>query len=143
MSLDGNLAVHSDLGRRQTRRGNIARKWRRMKSLNMARPILPQSLLRLIPSQSTRDVIRHQASGILKGANLYETVASLPKDGVGSLIRQTRWLQKGHGAQNSWWEVTRVKLKDHSKHGKVWGRLYWNGIVILAGELMVVNLHLI
>ncbi|KZT35533.1 hypothetical protein SISSUDRAFT_959530, partial [Sistotremastrum suecicum HHB10207 ss-3] len=48
-----------------------------------------------------------------------------PNDGVGARVRQSRWLHKG--IDNSWWEVTRVSLKNQSRNGKVWGRLYWRG----------------
>ncbi|KIO19880.1 hypothetical protein M407DRAFT_246026 [Tulasnella calospora MUT 4182] len=57
--------------------------------------------------------------------NLYQVLSSLPKDGVGARITQARWEKKG--IQDSYWEITRVRLKAEGNHGKAWGKLVWKG----------------
>lgn len=63
----------------------------------------------------------------LKGSqkNLYQVLGGLPRDGVGSLVSQSRWASKG--IQGCFYYITRVKLKTASNHGKAWGILFWNG----------------
>ncbi|PWN51201.1 hypothetical protein IE53DRAFT_368274 [Violaceomyces palustris] len=86
---------------------------------------------------------------------LYQHLSTLPNDGVGSKVRQRRWLAKGldqpahinlredwekfraSGAEGRnavkqaghlcYWEVTRVRLKNGGNNGKAWGRLFWRG----------------
>ena len=57
--------------------------------------------------------------------DLYPILARLPLDGVGSRVRQQRWDLKGF--HDTYWEVTRVKLKNEGQNGKVWGKFYWKG----------------
>ncbi|GJJ07664.1 hypothetical protein Clacol_010564 [Clathrus columnatus] len=57
--------------------------------------------------------------------SLFETLSSLPNDGLGSFVAQTQWAKQGN--PNSYWQVTKVKLKHEGQHGKAWGRLYWRG----------------
>lgn len=57
--------------------------------------------------------------------SLFETLSSLPNDGVGSRVAQTRWVKQG--IPSSFWEVTKVKLKHEGQHGKAWGILHWRG----------------
>jgi len=57
---------------------------------------------------------------------LYETLSRLPNDGVGAFVRQKRWDVVGR--QNTYWEVTRVKLKNEGKNGKAWGRFVYKGV---------------
>ncbi|KAI0771983.1 hypothetical protein BD413DRAFT_547459 [Trametes elegans] len=56
---------------------------------------------------------------------LYQVLSRYPQDGVGLKVHQTRWGAKG--AQGSYWEVTRTKLKCEGEHGKAWGILVWKG----------------
>lgn len=57
--------------------------------------------------------------------SLFETLSALPNDGIGSFVAQTQWAKQGN--PNSFWEVTKVRLKHEGQHGKAWGRLYWRG----------------
>ena len=57
--------------------------------------------------------------------SLYETLSRMPRDGVGARVTQPRWAAKG--ILNCYWEVTKVRIKDEGRHGKVWGRLFWKG----------------
>ncbi|KDQ07737.1 hypothetical protein BOTBODRAFT_166639 [Botryobasidium botryosum FD-172 SS1] len=67
-----------------------------------------------------------QSAGATKFApTLYQVLAKLPENGVGARVTQRRWAAKG--IEGSFWEVTRVRLKDEGKHGKVWGKLVWRG----------------
>lgn len=84
--------------------------------------------------------------------NLYQLLSALPNDGVGTRVRQRRWVSKGldvehdvdlkehvtalleEGAKETkdeghlcYWEITKVRLKDGGNHGKAWGRLVWRG----------------
>lgn len=60
-------------------------------------------------------------------STLYETLSRLPNDGVGALVRQKRWDVVGR--QRTYWEVTRVRLKNEGKNGKAWGRLVYKGML--------------
>lgn len=62
---------------------------------------------------------------IHSSGNLYQVLSSLPKDGVGARVTQARWEKKG--IQDSYWEITRVRLKSEGSHGKAWGKLFWKG----------------
>lgn len=62
--------------------------------------------------------LRHQPT-------LYETISRLPRDGLGSRVRQRRWDTKGF--DDTYWEITRVRLKNEGKNGRVWGKLFWKG----------------
>ena len=57
--------------------------------------------------------------------NLYEVLSRFPKDGVGQKVHQMRWSAKG--IAESYWEITRTRLKCEGKHGKAWGHLVWKG----------------
>lgn len=84
---------------------------------------LPPALARLIKPNPLAQ--NHSRS-------LYETLSRLPKDGVGSRVTQPRWAAKG--IQNSYWEITKVRIKDEGRHGKVWGRLFWKGQLAMIVE---------
>ncbi|KAF8305392.1 hypothetical protein DL93DRAFT_2066334 [Clavulina sp. PMI_390] len=60
--------------------------------------------------------------------NLYQTLSRLPNDGVGSLVRQKRWDVAGR--PDTYWQVTRVRLKNEGKNGKAWGRFVYKGKAI-------------
>ncbi|KAA1466081.1 hypothetical protein DENSPDRAFT_830829 [Dentipellis sp. KUC8613] len=65
-------------------------------------------------------------------ANLYQVLSRYPNDGVGQRVHQTRWGPKG--ISESYWEVTRAKLKNQGSHGKAWGKLVWKGKVVSERE---------
>ena len=71
---------------------------------------------------------------------LYSVLSRYPKDGVGQRVHQTRWSMKG--IADSYWMVTRTKLKLEGKHGKAWGKLYWKG-VSSSSCLLTTNNHLL
>jgi small subunit ribosomal protein S34 len=56
---------------------------------------------------------------------LYDTLSTLPREGVGLLMRQKRWDVVGR--KDTYWEVTRVKIKNEGRNGKAWGRLVYKG----------------
>jgi small subunit ribosomal protein S34 len=60
-----------------------------------------------------------------RSGNLYQVLSRYPNDGVGQRVHQTRWSMKG--IPDTYWEVTRSRLKLEGKHGKAWGKLYWRG----------------
>lgn len=66
------------------------------------------------------------------GPTLYQTLASLPNNGVGAQVSQRRWAAKG--IEGSYWEVTKVKLKNEGRNGKAWGKLVWRGKSTLRVE---------
>ena len=61
---------------------------------------------------------------------LFETLSRSPQDGVGVLVRQKRWDRLNR--MNTYWEVTRVKLKNEGKHGKVWGKFVYKGAYLIV-----------
>jgi hypothetical protein len=62
-----------------------------------------------------------------------------PHDGVGMQVSQTRWGQKG--IADSYWLVTRTKLKSEGQHGKAWGKLYWKGMCSSMLRLRALSSH--
>jgi len=60
-----------------------------------------------------------------RSGSLYQVLSVLPQDGVGTKVTQSRWEKKG--IQDSYWEITRVRLRNEGQNGKVWGRLVWKG----------------
>ena len=60
-----------------------------------------------------------------RSGSLYSVLSRYPKDGAGQRIHQTRWSMKG--IADSYWLVTRTKLKQEGQHGKAWGKLVWRG----------------
>ena len=75
-----------------------------------------QKLLREILPESTY---------LKKAPTLYQTLAHLPQDGVGSRVRQVRWDRLNR--HNTYWEITRVKLKNDGTNGKAWGKFIYKG----------------
>ncbi|KAI0698626.1 hypothetical protein BC835DRAFT_1518751 [Cytidiella melzeri] len=63
-----------------------------------------------------------------RSGSLYQVLSRYPNDGVGQRVHQTRWSMKG--ISDSYWEVTRTRLKLEGKHGKAWGKLYWRGQLV-------------
>ena len=60
--------------------------------------------------------------------SLYQTLAKLPNEGIGSLVAQKRWAAKG--IDGSYWEIKKVKLKNDGQNGKAWGKLVWKGVFL-------------
>ncbi|KIM67847.1 hypothetical protein SCLCIDRAFT_1209980 [Scleroderma citrinum Foug A] len=70
-----------------------------------------------------------------KSGNLCQVLSRYPRDGVGKVVHQSRWSQKGiHGC---YWQVTRTQLKLEGKHGKAWGRLVWKGKLVSPREELI------
>lgn len=57
--------------------------------------------------------------------NLYTVLARYPQDGVGQKVHQMRWGYKG--IYDSYWLITKSRLKIGGTHGRAWGQLYWKG----------------
>jgi hypothetical protein len=84
--------------------------------------VVPKALARLIATRPPPlgFILRTPATRIPR--SLPATLSRLANDGVGCAVRRRDW------QENCWWEVTRVQLKDGGKHGRAWGRLWWNGM---------------
>ncbi|EJD00892.1 uncharacterized protein FOMMEDRAFT_110293 [Fomitiporia mediterranea MF3/22] len=90
--------------------------------------ILPRAIANLIPKETVEALSN-------KPRNLYETLARLPRDGVGARVFQTRWQSKG--IEGSFWEISRVKLEHEGTRGRAWGRLVWRGKPVSEREEVV------
>jgi small subunit ribosomal protein S34 len=92
----------------------------------MATSKFAQSLKRLLP------LTKSQLPPALKPqtGNLYQILSRTPTGGVGTEVHQLRWSEKE--ISNSYWVITRSKLKCGGKHGKAWGQLYWKGLLGLT-----------
>lgn len=90
-------------------------------------------------------------SPVRRQKTLYEHLSQLPKDGVGTRVRQLKWAARGLDLASNealqgpvkdaslikqsghlcYWEVTRARIRltgeNNKPHGKVWGRLVWRG----------------
>ncbi|KAG8903830.1 hypothetical protein FRB99_002681 [Tulasnella sp. 403] len=86
-------------------------------------PPIPSSTLpaKLLPN------LLPSAPVLKRSGSLYQVLSVLPKDGIGARVAQSRWENKG--IKDTYWEVTRVRLKDEGKHGKAWGKLVWKATV--------------
>lgn len=82
---------------------------------------------------------------------LYSHLIQLPNNGIGTKVRQTRWVARGidqpfgrdfkgpiknplERKQDNhlcYWEITKARIRKSGEkgvpHGKVWGRLVWRG----------------
>ncbi|KAI0092460.1 hypothetical protein BDY19DRAFT_903277 [Irpex rosettiformis] len=67
-----------------------------------------------------------------RSSTLYQVLSRYPNDGVGQRIHQTRWSMKG--ISDSYWVVTKTRLKLEGKHGKAWGKLTWKGKLVSDHE---------
>lgn len=91
------------------------------------------ALGRMVFSLSARQMSTDSAPAVKRvGSTLYETLARLPGNGVGAQVAQRRWTAKG--IEGSYWEVTKVKLKNEGRSGKAWGKLVWRGELISRVE---------
>ena len=79
---------------------------------------LPRAVAGLV-DKSVSETISNQPR------NLFETLSRLPNDGVGARVHQTRWTSKG--IEGSYWEISRVSLRNEGTRGKAWGKLVWRG----------------
>ncbi|EKM59443.1 uncharacterized protein PHACADRAFT_249939 [Phanerochaete carnosa HHB-10118-sp] len=70
-----------------------------------------------------------------RSGSLYSVLSRYPKDGVGQHVHQIRWNTKG--IADSYWLITRTKLKLEGQHGKVWGKLVWRGKTINIREVRI------
>ncbi|KAI8106890.1 hypothetical protein M9434_001544 [Picochlorum sp. BPE23] len=60
-------------------------------------------------------------SGVCLAKNVYEILSKLPKHGVGSRIQRKTW------KDDSFWDVSQVKMHVSGKAGKAYGMLTWRG----------------
>lgn len=108
------------------------------------------------PAAAAAAEARGSTSALRRRKSLFDHLAALPNNGVGSRVRQTRWVSKGldvpHDAplvgpsaqmqqqknsgvdadgHLSYWEITRARIRTAQStgrpHGKAWGRLVWRG----------------
>jgi len=89
---------------------------------------IPRSLLKLIPEDKGRQRLAILSHIATQPRRLPAILSRLPRDGVGSCVRRETWAQKGFN--DSWWEITRVKLKNEGRDGRAWGRLWWRGKLV-------------
>lgn len=110
-----------------------------------------QSLPSLLTSHIDPDTLPSPLAPSKKSKTLYEHLASLPNNGVGTRVRQVKWAARGIDipwgkefpgpiADPSrrkqynhlcYWEITKARIKwtgeNKTPHGKAWGRLVWRG----------------
>ncbi|KAL5636964.1 hypothetical protein ACGC1H_000814 [Rhizoctonia solani] len=73
------------------------------------------------------------ASGILNDSkSLFALLSRLPNDGVGQRVTQSRWGAKG--IENSYYTVTRVRLRAKGKTGDAYGAFTWKGKLLSNGK---------
>ena len=118
----------------------------------------PQHLVRHLESSSlpfALTAVRRRVAGpqpstssTKRQKSLYDHLSALPNNGIGTRVRQTRWVQRGVDTLPSnsipdasqtnkqdghlcYWEVTRARIRsahsDGKPHGQAWGRMYWRG----------------
>lgn len=54
-------------------------------------------------------------------AAVYEILSKLPKHGVGAKLKREKWMN------DSFWEITKVKMDQNGASGKSYGLLTWRG----------------
>jgi len=88
---------------------------------------LPKPLVRIL-SSPTREKLATKFVSRTFPRSLPATLSRLPNDGVGHAVRRNSWQEKNFN--DSWWEITRVKLKCEGQRGHAWGRLWWRGKLV-------------
>ncbi|KAJ1308607.1 hypothetical protein OPQ81_004305 [Rhizoctonia solani] len=72
-------------------------------------------------------------TGILNDSkSLFAVLSRLPNDGLGQRVTQARWGAKG--IQDSYYTVTRVRLRANGKTGDARGTLTWKGKLLSNGK---------
>jgi len=97
----------------------------------MATSTIAQSIRRLLPLKKSQlpPALRPQIG------NLFQILSQTPTGGIGTEVHQLRWSEKQ--ISDSYWLVTRSKLKDGGNHGKAWGQLYWKGVLVSPREELI------
>ncbi|KAG9101074.1 hypothetical protein FS749_010480 [Ceratobasidium sp. UAMH 11750] len=69
------------------------------------------------------------ASSVLhKPKSLFEVISRLPNDGLGQRVTQARWGHKG--IENSYYTITKARLRANGTTGDVRGAFVWKGKLI-------------
>ena len=102
----------------------------RVMATEMATSTIAQSIRRLLPLKKSQlpPALRPQTG------NLFHILSRTPTGGIGTEVHQLRWSEKQ--ISDSYWVITRSKLKYGGNHGKAWGRLYWKGLLDLTCRLL-------
>ncbi|KAI8371429.1 uncharacterized protein BYT42DRAFT_616520 [Radiomyces spectabilis] len=80
-----------------------------------------------------------KASALSKGGkNLFQLLSGLPSNGVGSRVAPNKFVNNP-ALQNSYYEVTKVNLKEGNNHGRAWGVQILKGRTIDNGKPMEIR----
>ncbi|KAG2206216.1 hypothetical protein INT46_006384 [Mucor plumbeus] len=73
-------------------------------------------------------------SAVTKGGkSLFQLLRTLPNEGVGSRIVPNKFVNNPT-LKNSYYEVTKVNLKEEGKNGRAWGVQVMKGHTMLDGK---------
>ncbi|ESK93718.1 hypothetical protein Moror_1416 [Moniliophthora roreri MCA 2997] len=97
-------------------------------SIRSSPPDLSRTLQKLLPKKLPPSLTTPKG-------NLFEVLSKTASGGVGKHVYQTRWSRKQ--ISDSYWVVTRTKLKCEGKHGKAWGKLVWRGKEVSEREELI------
>ncbi|CEL59509.1 hypothetical protein RSOLAG1IB_03442 [Rhizoctonia solani AG-1 IB] len=90
---------------------------------------IPISGLKILPTST---------SGILNNSkSLFAVLSRLPNDGVGQRVTQPRWEAKG--IQDSYYTVTRVRLRANGRTGDARGTITWKGKLLSNGKEQIIR----
>ncbi|KAI8990882.1 hypothetical protein BDF20DRAFT_908719 [Mycotypha africana] len=73
------------------------------------------------------------AAAAKSGKNLYQLLSSLPNAGVGARVAPNKFFNN-HSLKNSYYEVTKVNLKQEGNHGRAWGVQVMKGHTMYDGK---------
>ncbi|KZT62150.1 hypothetical protein CALCODRAFT_490336 [Calocera cornea HHB12733] len=93
--------------------------------------MLPTLILRAASTSAAKVVLPVQSIGhrvLPPRQSLYQVLARLPNDGIGFGLLQTRW--RGKQILDSYWHISRVKLRADGTRGRAWGKLVCVGRVV-------------
>ncbi|CAE6391748.1 unnamed protein product [Rhizoctonia solani] len=77
-------------------------------------------------------------SGLLSNSkSLFAVLSRLPDDGVGQRVTQPRWAAKN--IQDSYYTVTRVRLRANGRTGDARGTLTWKGKLLSNGKEQIIR----
>ncbi|KAI8997697.1 hypothetical protein BDB01DRAFT_902038 [Pilobolus umbonatus] len=72
------------------------------------------------------------------GRSLYQLLRTLPNQGVGIKVIPNKFI-KNPTLKNSYYEVTKVNLKEEGKNGRAWGVEVLKGHTMMDGKPMEIR----
>ncbi|KAH7343840.1 hypothetical protein B0J17DRAFT_644193 [Rhizoctonia solani] len=90
-----------------------------------------------IPISGLKNLPKSTPGVLNDSKSLFAVLSRLPNDGVGQQVTQARWGAKG--IQDSYYTITRVRLRANGKTGDARGTFTWKGKLLSNGKEQIVR----